>query len=251
MRRLLWLPLQPGRSKKGLWQVDRITSLLTTLQIKREAGKEAQALLPEEQNHALLVLHSLESCRLSCSAPLFFSSPPSPCSRSTETALHAPALHPHVSCPAPPHLGGSSIGNDTDGCLVVVKHPGLLQWDLATGGPFSSPGEPLPNSASAPARRSSAQGKSFPLHWFTDLQLVKYSPLTSLVSTHTYTSTWSAAAGRSPGGGRAIDVPCMACHQLRKLLTERVNCLSSPSDVLHALLDEGSVPCLRQTPAHP
>lgn len=91
MRRLLWLPLQPGRSKKGLWQVDRITSLLTTLQIKREAGKEAQALLPEEQNHALLVLQSLESCCLSCSPPLFL------------VVLHLPAPAPqrHHFMPQP------------------------------------------------------------------------------------------------------------------------------------------------------
>jgi len=35
----------------------------------------------------------------------------------------------------------------------------------------------------------------------------------------------------------------MACHQLRKVPFKKLNCFSSVSDVLHAVLDEGSVLC--------
>lgn len=129
------------------------------------------------QKHALLMLQSLKTYCLTCSTTLFFSSPPSPCSCSTETLVHAPALCPHISCPSLPHLGQSSRGNDMDGFRVAVKHAGLTQCDLTTRSPLASPGEPPQSSgmlsslnhwracqtASAPAQHPSAQGKSFPL----------------------------------------------------------------------------------------
>lgn len=59
MGKLSQWPLQQGKSKeKGLQQGDQMTSVfpavLTALQVRREAVKEALALLPEEQKHVLL-----------------------------------------------------------------------------------------------------------------------------------------------------------------------------------------------------
>lgn len=177
------------------------------------------------------MLHSFESHHLTCSTPLFFSSPPSLCSCPTDTSSCSSPL-PHVSCSAPPHLDQSGRRNDRNGCTAAVKHLGLLQWTSKLGAP--SPAQVshcrvvvhVPWTTAGPAKVSLHSSTSLPLpqgnHFpYTDSLICSWlnTHPTSLVSAHTYTftSTWSAAGGRNPRGGRAIDVPCMAGHQLRKL----------------------------------
>lgn len=133
--------------------------------------------------------------------------------------------------------------------------------DLTTRSPFSSPGEPPQRSsmgslnhwrACQPLLQHSIplpKGNHFPCSDSLIYSWLDTTP-TSLVNA-TYTSTWSAAAGTNPRGDRVIDVPYTGCHQLRKLPSERINCLSSMSEVPHTVLDEGSVPCLSQTPPYP
>lgn len=205
------------------------------------------------------MLQSLKTYCLTCSMPLFFSGPPSPCPCSTETLAHAPALCPHISCPSPPHLGQSSRANDMDRCKTAVKHTGLIQWDLTTRSPFSGPVEPPQSSGMHSLNHWRAcqtqpllqhniplpKGNHFPYSYSLIYSWLDTTP-TSLVNA-TYTGTWSAAAETNPRGGRVIDVPYTACHQLRKFPSERINCLSSASQVPHTVLDEG---CLSQTPPY-
>lgn len=173
---------------------------------------------------------------------------------------HAPALCPHISCLSPPYLGQSSRGNDMDSVRVAVKHMGLIQWDLTTRSPFSSPAEPPQSSGMGSLNHWRAcltqplllhnialpKGNNFPYSDSLIYSWLDTTP-TSLVNA-TYTSTWSAAAEANPRGGRVIDVPYTACHQLTKFPSESINCLSSVSEAPHTVLDEGSVPCLSQTP---
>lgn len=203
------------------------------------------------------MLQSLKTYFLTCSTLLFFSSPPSPCSCSIKTLAHAPALCSHISCPSPPYLGQSSRGNYMDGFRVAIKHAGLIQSDLTTRSPFSSPGEPPQSSGMGSLNHWRARqtqpllqhdipllkGNNFPYSDPLIYSWVDTTP-TSLVNA-TYTGTWSAAAETNPRRGRVIDVPYRACHQLRKFPSERINCLSSVSEVPHTVLDEG---CLNQTP---
>lgn len=113
----------------------------------------------------------------------------------TETLAHAPALCPHMSCPSPPYLGQSSRANDVDGFRVAVKHAGLIQWDLTTRSPFSSPGEPPQSSGMGSLNHWRAcqtqpllqhniplpQGNNFP---YSDSVIYSYPHLLGECNTH-------------------------------------------------------------------
>lgn len=123
-----------------------MTPVLTTLQVRREAGKQSKSYWPR-----------CKSMPFSCSSPWRPIAWPAahPCfslvlhlpALALQTLPHAPALCPHISCPSLPHLGQSSRGNDMDRFRVAVKLAGIIQWDLTTKSPFSSPDEP-PQSSS-------------------------------------------------------------------------------------------------------
>lgn len=203
------------------------------------------------------MLQPLKTYCLTYRTLLFFSNPPSPHSCSTETLAHVPALCPRISCPSPPYPGQSNGGNYRDGFRVAIKHAGLIQRYLTTRSPFSSPGEPPQSSGMGSLNHWRAcqtqpllqhniplpKGNHLPPSDSLIYSWVHTTP-TSLVNA-TYTGTWSAAAETNPRGGRVIDAPYTACHQLRKFPSERINCLSSVSEVPHTVSDEG---CLSQTP---